>query len=78
MLYPMFVRRAPYGGFIGDLPDLPGCTPEGYDMDELMADIPRAAALWMEEQGRSSLPAPAQAEPQPDDDGCPPLLVDIG
>ena len=77
MLYPMFVRRALYGGLIGELPDLPGCTPEGYDMDELMADVPRAAALWMERQSLSSLPAPSQTMPLPDDDGCPPLLVDI-
>lgn len=77
MLYPMFIQRTPFGGLVGTLPDFPGCTPEGYDMDELMAQVPEAVALWMQQQELSSLPTPTLPDNLSDQDGCPPLLVDI-
>ena len=77
MLYPMFVQRTAFGGFVGELPDFPGCTPEGHDMDSLMAQVPEAVALWMRQQGVASLPSPSLPDVRPEDDECPPLLVDI-
>ena len=45
MLYPMFVRHQPFGGFSGELPDLPGCIPEGDTLEELLDNVQSAALL---------------------------------
>ncbi len=75
VLYPMFVRRCTFGGMTGEMPDFPGCSPEGYTMDELMENVQPAALEWMREQGVTSLPVPSS--PEEDETGCPPLFVEI-
>ncbi|WP_295636217.1 type II toxin-antitoxin system HicB family antitoxin [uncultured Mailhella sp.] len=75
LLYPMFIQRRLFGGLAGELPDFPGCVPEGDTMDELMENVQEAAGLWMEEQNMTMLPEPSC--PGEDADGCPPLLVEI-
>ena len=75
MLYPMFVRHQPFGGYVGELPDLPGCTPEGDTLEELLDNVQEAALVWLEERKLSAPPSPSSAY---DEDGdCPPMLVDI-
>ena len=75
MLYPMFLQHQPFGGFVGELPDFPGCRPEGDTMDELLENVPSAVRAWMAENGRQDMPAPSELDVA--DDACPPLLVDI-
>lgn len=75
VLYPMFVRRGMFGGMTGEMPDFPGCSPEGDTMDELMENVQPAALEWMREQGVTSLPVPSS--PEEDENDCPPLFVEI-
>ncbi len=75
MLYPMNVRREPFGGFVGEFPDFPGCRPEGDTLDELMDNAPQAVALWMEQTGSDTMPPPSV--PAVRDDECPPLFVEL-
>ena len=75
MLYPMFVRRHPFGGFSGELPDFPGCTPEGDTLDELLENVQEAALCWLTENNRTELPSCSLVDNE--DCDCPPLLVDI-
>ncbi|WP_346666350.1 type II toxin-antitoxin system HicB family antitoxin [uncultured Mailhella sp.] len=76
MLYPMFVRHQPFGGFSGELPDLPGCVPEGDTLEEMLDNVQSAALLWLEERHASVLPEPSASEDY-DDADCPPMLVEI-
>ena len=75
MLYPMFIQRRLFGGLAGELPDFPGCVPEGDTMDELMENVQPSVLVWMEEQNMTMLPEPSC--PGEDAEGCPPLLVEI-
>ena len=47
MLYPMFVRHQPFGGYVGELPDLPGCTPEGDTLEELLQREREIYVEWL-------------------------------
>ncbi len=72
----MFVRHQPFGGFSGELPDLPGCVPEGDTLEELLDNVQSAALLWLEEHHASALPEPSASD-DADDADCPPMLVEI-
>ena len=48
LLYPMFIQRRLFGGLAGELPDFPGCVPEGDTMDELMEDADGCPPLLVE------------------------------
>lgn len=65
----------PFGGLVGELPDFPGCAPEGDTMDDLLENVPEAVMLWLAEKGSPSLPVPSPCDGE--EDGCPPLLVDL-
>ena len=75
MLYPMFVHHQPFGGFSGELPDFPGCTPEGDTLDELLDNVQNAATCWLAEHDAETLPEPSSSNADGED--CPPMLVDI-
>lgn len=75
MLYAMNVRQQPFGGFVGEFPDFPGCCPEGDTLDELMDNARDAVMLWIENNGSDTMPPPSLPELQ--DNACPPLFVEL-
>lgn len=75
MLYPMFIQRQLFGSLAGELPDFPGCNPEGDTMDELMENVQPTVLAWMKENDMTTMPQPSS--PREDENGCPPLFVEI-
>ncbi len=65
--YPFIARRLPPedgGGWLVELPDLPGCTADGETIDEAVADAIDAAAAWIataQELGRT-VPEPGSID----------------
>ena len=77
MQYTVYASQDFMGDWTGKFPDLPGCTPEGGDMEEFLAAIQPAVEAWAAEQGLSALPLPSDAEPDFSDPGRMPMLVEV-
>ena len=77
MQYTIYATQDFMGDWTGEFPDLPGCTPEGGDMEEFLANIQAAVEEWAAEQGLSSLPQPSDGEPDFSDPARLPMLVEI-
>ena len=77
MQYTVYASQDFMGDWTGEFPDLPGCTPEGGDMEEFLAAIQPAVEAWAAEQGLSALPLPFDAEPDFSDPGRMPMLVEV-
>ena len=77
MQYTIYATQDFMGDWTGEFPDLPGCTPEGGDMEEFLANIQAAVEEWAAEQGLSALPQPSDGEPDFSDPARMPLLVEI-
>ena len=48
MQFDVIVIQDSSGGFIGFVPELPGCHTQGNTLDELMKNIKEAAELYIE------------------------------
>jgi len=46
--YPVVVYRAPEGGYVAEIEDLPGCITEGDTLDEAFERIEDARRAWIE------------------------------
>ena len=77
MQYTIYAEQDFAGDWSGTFPDLPGCAPEGGDMEEFLANIQAAVEEWAAEQGLSALPQPREHEPDFSDPKRMPLLVEI-
>ena len=77
MQYTVYATQDFMGDWTGEFPDLPGCTPEGGDMEEFLANIQAAVEEWAAEQGLSALPQPGDHEPDFSDPKRMPMLVEI-
>ena len=77
MQYTIYATQDFMGDWTGEFPDLPGCTPEGGDMEEFLANIQAAVEEWAAEQGLSALPQPGDHEPDFSDPARLPVLVEI-
>lgn len=77
MQYTVYAAQDFMGDWTGEFPDLPGCTPEGGDMEEFLANIQAAVEGWAAEQGLSALPQPSALEPDFSDPRRMPMLVDV-
>ena len=77
MQYTIYATQDFMGDWTGEFPDLPGCTPEGGDMEEFLANIQAAVEEWAAEQGLSALPQPSDGEPDFSDPARLPMLVEI-
>ena len=47
--YKIHLHKAPEGGFVVNVPALPGCITEGEDIDEAIARAKEAIELYIEE-----------------------------
>ncbi len=77
MQYTIFIEQDYFGGMTAVIPDMPGCTPEGDNMEELMAGLQEAVEAWAKENGLTALPQPSQIEPDFSDPKHMPFLVDV-
>ena len=77
MQYTIYATQDFMGDWTGEFPDLPGCTPEGGDMEEFLANIQAAVEEWAAEHGLSALPQPSDGEPDFSDPARLPMLVEI-
>lgn len=77
MQYTIFIEQDYMGGLTAVIPDMPGCSPEGDNMDELMENIQSAVETWVEENGLTALPQPSQIEPDFSDPKNMPFLIEV-
>ena len=77
MQYIIYATQDYMGGWTGEIPELPGCAPEGDDMEEFLNGIQSAVEEWAAENGLSTLPEPSKAEPDFSDPSRLPLLVEV-
>ena len=77
MQYTIYATQDYMGGWTGEIPELPGCAPEGDDMEEFLNAIQPAVDEWAAENGLSALPEPVKAEPDFSDASRLPLLVEV-
>ncbi len=52
--FTVVVQRDEDGGYIGSIPELPGCLSQGNTREELMQHMQEAAELWLEVEGEPS------------------------
>ena len=60
--YSVLITPDPKGGFVAEVPDLPGCITEGDDLDEVFRMIEDAKRIWIEtalEKGKE-IPEPRE------------------
>ena len=77
MQYTIYTTKGYLGDMVGEFPDLPGCCPEGDDLEELLANIQPAVEAWVAENGLTALPEPSDAMPDLSDPRRMPLLVEV-
>ena len=58
MQYTIYATQDFMGDWTGEFPDLPGCAPEGGDMEEFLANVQAAVEEWAAENGVTALPQP--------------------
>ena len=46
--YPVFIREAQEGGFVAEIPELPGCITQGETIEEIYRNIEDAKRAWIE------------------------------
>jgi antitoxin HicB len=46
--YPITLHKAPEGGFVAEIEDLPGCLAQGETLEEAYLEIEIALKLWLE------------------------------
>jgi len=57
--YQITFEEDPDGGYVAEIPDLPGCYTQGEDLEEAMENIQEAKALWMETALEKGIPIPS-------------------
>jgi len=63
--YRKVIRGDAQDGYLGEVPELPGCVTAGETEEEALANLNEAMAAWFEEAIESGLPIPEpQAEPK--------------
>ena len=77
MQYTIYASQDFTGDWVGEFPDLPGCAPEGGDMEEFLANVQAAVEEWAAENGVTALPQPCNFEPDFSDPKRMPLLVEV-
>lgn len=77
MQYTIYASQDFTGDWVGEFPDLPGCAPEGGDMEEFLANVQAAVEEWSAENGVTALPQPGSFEPDFSDPKRMPLLVEV-
>ena len=77
MQYTIYATQDFMGDWTGEFPDLPGCTPEGGDMEEFLANVQAAVEEWAAAQRLSAQPQPGDHEPDFSDPKRMPMLVEI-
>ena len=77
MQYTIFIEQDYMGGLTAVIPDMPGCAPEGGDMEEFLANVQAAVEEWAAENGVTALPQPGDFEPDFSDPKRMPLLVEV-
>lgn len=46
--YPAVIYPAEEGGFVAEIPALPGCLAQGETMEECLHELERVKTLWIE------------------------------
>ena len=77
MQYTIYATQDFMGTWTGDIPELPGCAPEGEDMEEFLNAIQPAVEEWAAANGLTTLPSPSNAEPDFSDPKRLPMLVEV-
>ena len=63
MRVPVLVYREPTGGYSVVCPSLPGCHSQGETVEEALANVTEAIALYLEVLEEDGLPIPEPTEP---------------
>ena len=77
MQYTIYAEQDFMGSWVGEFPDLPGCAPEGDNMEEFLANIQAAVEEWAAQNGVTALPRPEEREPDFSDPKRIPMLVEV-
>jgi predicted RNase H-like HicB family nuclease len=61
MRYTVVLEMEPDGGYVANVPVLPGCVSQGENRAEALANIREAIALYLEDCRDAGEPAPTEA-----------------
>ncbi len=61
MRYTVVLEQEEDGGYVANVPALPGCVSQGDNRDEAMANIREAIALYVEDCKDAGDPVPSEA-----------------
>jgi len=61
MSYTVVLERESDGGFVASVPSLPGCVTQGDSREEVLANIPEAIGLYIEDCLEAGDPVPQEA-----------------
>ena len=53
--YPAVIRACQGGGFVAEIPDLPGCLTQGETLEEVWRNLAEAKRAWLEAACAASL-----------------------
>jgi antitoxin HicB len=56
--YPILIYPNPEGGFVAEVPQLPGCLAQGESETECLKELQEVLALWLESARRNHIPLP--------------------
>jgi predicted RNase H-like HicB family nuclease len=52
-----FIYDEEYGGYVADVPELPGCMSQGKTVEEATSNVKEAIAVYLQEHGSDSHPS---------------------
>ncbi len=61
MQYTVILEQEPDGGYVANIPALPGCVSQGDTREEVMANIHEAAEAYIEDCIQAGDPVPTEA-----------------
>ena len=61
MQYTVILEQEPDGGYVANIPALPGCVSQGDTREEVMANILEAAEVYIEDCIQAGDPVPTEA-----------------
>lgn len=56
--YPIVIYPCAEGGFVAEIPSLPGCLVQGESFEECMTELETVAELWLETARRENRTVP--------------------
>jgi len=57
--YPIIIYPCPEGGYVAEIPALPGCLAQGETLEECIAELKIVSDLWVETAKGKNRPIPS-------------------